>query len=440
MPSQRLFAHRRRGWTTLWLVIWLPVLMALLCGLLAVANLWLARVELENALESAALAAVKEWGDQGGGDTAIPRDVGVNFAAANCVRGFHLPILTNYAGPNAPCNQNLSCDIEDGHLIFGAIDDSDPNHVIFNAGVCPSCAAGRVLVDASAQGAGNLRQDNGWGVAFLGDATTPANLRIVRIVIDLQANGGIGQFQLDGLDSADGPTITNNVAPHAVSLSCPGNMDFEQPDLEGFTDPAAQIIFSPVTGLSPTLEITFLPDNNPIGGTDDGFAPCDRFRFGARTINVGAGTNTGNDDDDGDGIGVDRAVVTVFFELGGVPLPPVTETFFDNDEPSNPKFCPPQIEPICGDLIVHPALIPNLPPPPSSGNNNNGQSYALTRGGGPGKFGVRAQRIFQIPTLGNIFLGNVGNSCVQAKTTAEYDCTTRRVRLVRIDEFICPGP
>ncbi len=430
----------RRGWTTLWLVIWLPALMALFCGLLAVANLWLARVELENGLEAAALAAVKEWGDQGGGDTLIPREVGISFADANCVRGQHLPLLSNYAGPQAPCNQNATCDIDTGHLIFGAIDDTDPDNVIFNAGVCPSCAIGRVLIDASAQGAGNLRQDNGWGVAFLRDATTPSNLRIVRMVIDLQANGGTGQFTLSGLDSTNGPTLTDNVAPHAVSVSCPGNQDFEQPDLEGFTDPNAQIVFSPTTGLSPTLEITFLPDNNPVGGMDDGFAPCDRFRFGARTIDVGAGTPQGGDDDDGDGIGADQAVVTIYFELGGVPLPPVTTTFVDNDEKSNQRLCPPQTDPFCGDLIVHPLLIPNLPVPPASGNNNNGQSYALISGGGPGKFGVRAQRMVNIPTLGTIFLGNVGSSCVQAKATAEYDCLTRRVRLVRIDEFICPGP
>ena len=50
---------RRRGWTTLWLVIWLPVMMALFCGLVAVASLWLARVELENGLESAALAPAR---------------------------------------------------------------------------------------------------------------------------------------------------------------------------------------------------------------------------------------------------------------------------------------------------------------------------------------------------------------------------------------------
>ena len=430
---------RRRGWTTLWLVIWLPVLMALFCGLVAVASLWLARVELENGLESAALAAVKEWGDAGGGDTLVPRQVGVAFAAANCVRGTHLALATNYAGEQAPCNQNLTCDLADGNLIFGAIDDSDPDHVVFSAGVCPSCALGNVLVDASAQGAGNLRQDNGWGIAFLHDGNTPPGLRIVKIVIDLQAGGGTGLFDLDGGDVL-GPTLTDNVAPHAVSVSCMGD-EYKQSDLVGFTDPQQQIAFTPSSGQSPTLTIEFFPDNDPTGGTDDGFAPCDRFRFGANVTGVGASTNPATDDDDGDGIGSDRAVVTVYFELDGMPLlPPSTGTFIDNDERSSQRLCPPQIDPSCGDLVVHPLLIPNLPAPPASGNNNNGQSYALVSGGGPGKFGVRAQAMVEVPFLGFPFLGAMSPSCVQAKATAEYDCLTRRVRLVRVHEFVCPGP
>jgi hypothetical protein len=106
----------RRGWTTLWLVIWLPVLMVLLCGLVAVANLWLARVELENALESAALAAAKEWGDADGDDPRGAREIGVQFAAANTVRGQRLDLETG------------------GEFKFGEIDDSDPDHVVFIAG------------------------------------------------------------------------------------------------------------------------------------------------------------------------------------------------------------------------------------------------------------------------------------------------------------------
>jgi Flp pilus assembly protein TadG len=139
----------RRGWTTLWLVIWLPVLMVLLCGLVAVANLWLARVELENALESAALAAVKEWGDADGDDTREARKVGALFAAANTVRGQRLDLETS------------------GDFIFGEIDDSNPDHVVFIAGTTGHTAA-KLAVRAQASVQVPLM-----GLPFLG-ATGPS--------------------------------------------------------------------------------------------------------------------------------------------------------------------------------------------------------------------------------------------------------------------------
>jgi hypothetical protein len=85
-------------------------------------------------------------------------------------------------------------------------------------------------------------------------------------------------------------------------------------------------------------------------------------------------------------------------------------------------------------------LIPNLPCPPASGNNNNGQSYVLLSGDSNRKFGVRAQAIIPVADFGCVFLGTVPQGCVQAKSTAIYDCVTRRPRLIRIDTFICPGP
>jgi hypothetical protein len=460
-PRHRRTARPRRpGWAALWLIIWLPALLVLMSVLLGIANLWLARVELETALESAALAAVKEWGDQGGGETFVARQVGVEFAAANCVRGVPVALDPNYDGPLAAllgrpfvrlasvaaaagCNENRSCTITaspPGNLVFGAISEDDPDNVIFNAGQCPSCNPGRILIDATGQGAGNLRHDNAWGIAFLREAGTPNNLRIRRIMIDLQANGGTGVFDLGGLNSNLGPTITDNIAPHAVAVSCPGLGNVDQPDLVGFTDPEQQIVFSPTSGQSPTLTIDFFPDVDPEGGTDDGFAPCDRFRFGAAVSGVGSGSRRATDDDDGDGIGSDRAVVTIYFEIDGNPLPPVQATFFDNDEKSNERLCPPESDPECGDLVVHPLRIPNLPVPPASGNNNNGQSYALATGAGIGKFGVRAQAKVQVRSFGSLFLGNIADYSVQAKATAVYDCATRRARLVRINTFICPGP
>jgi hypothetical protein len=409
------------------MVIWLPCLLALFVTLVGVSNLWLARVELENAVESAALAAVKQWGDAGGGDTLVPRQTGVEYAQANGVRGNPLAIGTNYDAAALP-NQNAECDVAmtppTANLIFGAIDDDDPDNVIFNAGIAPSCVLGTVLFDVSAER--DLEADNAWGISFYNTASTPPALRITRVIIDLRGSGGTGSFT--------GPAVITDNSPQPAVIDNSGN---SQPDLVGFTDPDDQIDFSyPAPG---QLQIDFLPDNDP-PLVDDGFAPGDRFRFGQDTTDV----RSGNSQNDGDAIGRVGTTVTVFFSLGGIPLPPLTGvvgTYVDNNERKNDSLDPAIVSPLTGTLIVHPALVPDLPSPPTSAATNNGQSYVLIDATGSGKFGVRAQAIVPITPLGGVpFVGALAPQCVQAKATAEYDCVTRRVRLIRIDTFICPGP
>lgn len=77
----------RRGAVTLWTVLCLPVVLSVLVVMVEVSHLWQARVELENALEAGVLAAVKEWGDQGGGAKSIrtARAVGNAYTKANTI-------------------------------------------------------------------------------------------------------------------------------------------------------------------------------------------------------------------------------------------------------------------------------------------------------------------------------------------------------------------
>jgi hypothetical protein len=412
---------RRCGWTTLWLVVWIPVLMALFCGLLAVANLWLARVELENTLESAALAAAKEWGDAGGGDTLLPREVGVQFAAANTVRGQHLALQSNYAGSGG-CNQNLTCNLDGGNLVFGAIDDSDPDHVVFNAATCPTCISGTVLLDASGSGGAGLAAENAWGISFHNGPDLPQGLRIDRIVIDLRASGGSGEFiGAEVLDPAD-PETSWILRDQSGPL---------QSDLFGFSDIEAQTTFTNLGG--GRLQIDFAPD----GMADGGFEPGNRLRFGYEVD----GVSSGSGQNDGDGIGRDSVGVTIFFSLGGQALPPITGQFVDETERMQDCLDTAVFNPLTESYAVTPARnpIPDLPCPPTSAAGNNGQSYVLIGAPGQRKFAVRVQAIAQVPVMGLPFLGTINPACVQAKATAEYDCLTRRVRLVRVDEFICPG-
>jgi len=55
-------SNSRRGIATLWPILFSGAMLLILCFVVEIAHLWLTRVELENSLEAAALAAVKEWG------------------------------------------------------------------------------------------------------------------------------------------------------------------------------------------------------------------------------------------------------------------------------------------------------------------------------------------------------------------------------------------
>jgi hypothetical protein len=155
IPSRR---PARRGVVALWTLLMLPVLLVMFVVVVEAVHLWLARVELENALEAAALAAVKDWAESGGTAasnwTSGARTVGKEYAAANTINKTSVEIDTNLdpsvdpANPNeANPNENETCD---GHLIFGAITGDDPYY--FESDEIPGCgASGNVMYAVRAQ-------------------------------------------------------------------------------------------------------------------------------------------------------------------------------------------------------------------------------------------------------------------------------------------------
>jgi hypothetical protein len=72
---------------------------------------------------------------------------------------------------------------------------------------------------------------------------------------------------------------------------------------------------------------------------------------------------------------------------------------------------------------------------------DNGRAVAMISGVGGGAPAVRAQAVVPVQSVFGRFCGiEFGPYCVYADTTAVYDCETGRVRLIRVDRFICPGP
>jgi Putative Flp pilus-assembly TadE/G-like len=439
-------AYRRRGSATLWMVIWLPCLLVLFCVLARVANLWLARVELENALEASALAAVKHWGDAGGGDTYLPRQVGVAYADANRIRSRPVTIGTNYSLGGGP-NQNAQCAFTHagvipptGNLIFGAIDHTNPDNVVFNTGMPPSCGAGLVVFDVTSNGELNDNQ-NEWGIAFHPTPGMPAGLRINYVIITLHPIAGVADLKFQ----ADFEISPNDPGQFRVH----DNSGYQQPDVFGFSD--VETIIDSFTQVVPSyspdqrqLRIDFLEDQ--VGG-DLGFQPCDRIRFGNGVqFNIDNSVPNHGNLGDADGIGEFHTEITVGFSNGSV----ATGLFSNTTHTKNDCFNPGQLSAVgcpadtngTPKKFVHATKIDDLPYPQANTPDNNGQALGFISGpGGAGKFGIRAQASLNVqPFLGNVFLGNLTEYCVQATTVAEYDCATHQVRLVHIDTFVCPGP
>ena len=472
-----------RGVVALWTLLMIPVLVVLFAVVVEGVHLWLARVELENALEASALAAVKEWAESTSGVQAgwtnNARLVGQQYAAANTINQTPVVIGDN-TGPFDPTtnpNENGPCD---GNLVFGAVIENDPEYVV-GSYQKPSCTSGtgRVLVDVTTN---NLdKDDHSWGISFPTD-TDPwfnQNIQIDRIVIDLDPNNtGNLRFNFNVyppvLSPNNQPAVQGSVGGIAslqhdnygfvgwTKTTGPTNPTFTPPD-GAWPSPgqSPQIVFSPTTGIATVLTISFHSHDDGTN-SDAGFSPGDRFRFGTdvERRNQGGGWATADADDIGD-VG---AKITVFFkDSNDVPWPSaagITGTFIDTGYSRNDCGGQWELEDLGNGnfgnyhLIVHPiaSLTPgstpliarDLPCPLTSAANNDNQSIvmALGVGVGGGNHVVRAQATDKVPSLIAGFMGiNFGGPfTVSASTTAMYDCELRRPRLIRVEKgnFHCP--
>ncbi len=477
---------QRTGIITFWAIVSIPIFLCLLCFVLEIGNLWLGRIQLKNALESGALAAVKNWGDAGGGDTQISRQVGNQFTNSMLVNGSAVNLSTidgtlNYNAMNG-ANQNGACS---GVFVFGAIIDNDP---AFTFDSCSAAGCGppfSIVMDSSSNGNLGSNPNNQWGISLQPTPQTRPGLYVTRVVISLPLmhNGDVPVFDF-GSDTPDiSSFVADNISQNKVGCSA-GNIDCDpvttgtqgggssQGDVYG-VDPN-QITFSLLTpgaqygddGMGGRLECVAVgvPAGNLSGKilaidfcNPDVMVGCDTFeagdhiRFGATVTNAGVGNF------DGDDIGDMNAEVTICYSDGSFQQGTFTDT---TDNPnggalncSNVTFAswgecfPGGLNGSTGRHGMSVAgLAPDQPVPPGSAANNNGQSLVSfnSAAGSTGiGFAVRAQATYVVPSIcRNIFGIPIGPFNVTAKADAIYDCTTRRPRLYHLDnnEFNCSAP
>ncbi len=120
--------HRRAGVATVWVILTVPAIFTMLVFVSDIANLWLARIELGNALEAGALAAAEEWAQ--GSSTTQARTIAQDYAFANNVIGQPVSLGSNQDLAQGP-NDNASCT---GDIVLGAVDVLT---FTFSAGTAP---------------------------------------------------------------------------------------------------------------------------------------------------------------------------------------------------------------------------------------------------------------------------------------------------------------
>ena len=436
VPRRRK-GRTRRGISALWFVLSVPIFLILLAVVLNIANLWLARVELENAMEAAALAAVKEWGDAGGGSTVTPREVGQTYARANLIRCRQVDVTTNLdpsPAVNNP-NANLTCCVgkcpPEGNLIFGAITEDDPNFpVTFNAGVAGGCIPATVFIEIykPEAGAGDPTEANARTLGIFFDEG-PASFSIRSVSFTLPALVPLVQRPYfdgskDVLVSIDAGVTANE--QNRFNPDPPRDVRGIDPDPIS-TGPNSWICTSPPPPVTnPNGDICFgLSDEITCG-------PCsDRYRTLTINFKDGAFTST-NDPNTTDFVRFGASIN----QMNPPALPPgtkndgeawhigpvsVTVTFYDSDSGTTRT--------VSGVFV-------------DDGDPNNGRAIATLGGaGGEGRPAVVAQAVVPVPNLlSNLFCIGCGPHWVSAKVIAEYDCETGDTRLVRVDRLICPGP
>lgn len=148
--------RNRRGVATLWLLASGCVLALLLIFLTDAANLYLARIELQNALDAAALSGVKTRCEAGHSlhcDEAARRDARAayfaNFPDTSAVSAVALDLNGGGAGANGNANCPPLQECPNGIVLLGSVywpADSAPATLEFDADVSPD--RGRVILEA----------------------------------------------------------------------------------------------------------------------------------------------------------------------------------------------------------------------------------------------------------------------------------------------------
>jgi Flp pilus assembly protein TadG len=393
----------RRGIATLWVILSLPVLLTLLVVMIDVANIWLAKVELRNATDAAALSGVKSWGE--GFSTAQSRVDANDAFSTNTILGNTSALNTAEGGCT---NGNV---ISTGELLFGSTTDTG-GVITFNCNGSPACVAGAITASLQANTIANPTQDTQTNrLSFqVNGFTGPAGATLNSVTIDLStmvvdegggnvADNGFFDFNVQGApaDNQSGADFAPAGANEAVILGG----TFLSSTNGGATVGSTNAVLN---ATQTSLTVTF-----------NAFDPADTVIFAVDTDRVGPDNGNNGDDvaDFGGHFGSGHN--------GGANLDTITG--------ATVTFV------ISGQSFTGTLVADNV-------NNNDVSTVSIVDVlNGGDAFGVRARKTVQISSVVDNFCGvTFGPYNITTESFARFQCNNGPPQLMHVDSFFCTCP
>jgi len=403
----------RRGLSTIWVIAAIPAVMTMFVLVVDIANIWLARIELKNALDAAALSTVKSWGE--GSSTAQARLNGNDAMTTNTVLG---SVITLNTAEGGCVNGNVS---STGEIVLGSITDNGTTNIFDCAGT-PSCISGtaEVVVSVDTTGGDTFSDPTEPdGIArttfrierFEETTAIPVGLTLNSITFELSAmettplGGGTataddGIFDLRAFGTND---VTRSIGTPPVNSNGDNLIGLNPQSV------ASSFLYSP-SGTSPrALTVTFA------GGITSS-PTTSQFFFGTDTDQVGGDTGGGGGvtaQDFGGEFGTDAGGAS-----GDDPFVSTGATVRVNISGQT----------VSGTLVR------------ISADRSEVTFNVNIASGGTG-FGVRARKTIQVQSMSPAFYGlGLGPYPVTAESFAQFLCTSGPPQLLRVTTVSCTCP
>ena len=245
-------ANSRRGIATIWVIVSMPALLTLLVVLIDVANVWLAKIELKNALDAAALSGAKSWGE--GSTTLQARTDANDVFATNTILGQTSTLSIAEGGCT---NNNVT---STGEIVLGVVTDN-LGVMTFDCNTAP-CPTFSVTLQVNT--ADTFVDSSSFRITSF---TGPAGSTLDQVVVNLAAmmvNEGAGSvadngffdFRTAGADTGFG------LAANVVTGASTGGAAITTTDAAGATQTSLTVNFS---GLNPGDTLFFGADTDQVG-------------------------------------------------------------------------------------------------------------------------------------------------------------------------------